>query len=165
MSNTTINTNTQQATPTPEEAGGRMFTQDEVNKIVSDRLARERERLAGGSEYKAQYEAIKKELEGMKAEQLHQKKEAAYRDLLAKANILDKRIATVIKASAAEIDALELDESGKAVGADKLVEAIKTEWADFVVHTVVKGVDTPHPPVNYGGSGDRIADAFKPKIN
>ncbi len=159
-----MNENINQTTPTPEETGGRMFTQDEVNKIVSDRLAREREKLAGGSEYKAQYEAVKKELEGMKAAQLHQKKKAVYRDLLTKANITEKRIATVIKASAAEIDALELDESGAAVGADKLVEAIKEEWADFVVHTIVKGADTPHPPVNCGGSGDRIADAFKPKI-
>lgn len=130
----TDNTNQQQTTDaTPAGTGGKLFTQDEVNKIVSDRLAREREKLADGSEYKAKYEAVQKELEGMKAAQLHQKKESAYRDLLAKANIYDKRIATVIKASAAEIDALELDETGKAVGADKLVEAIKTEWADFVV--------------------------------
>lgn len=163
----TDNTNTSQqqtTTPTLEGTGGKMFTQDEVNKIVSDRLAREREKLSDGSEYKAKYEAVQKELEGMKAAQLHQQKEAAYRDLLARANIYDKRIATVIKASAAEIDALELDETGKAVGADKLVETIKTEWADFVVTTVIKGADVPHPPYNSGGGGDRIADAFKPKI-
>jgi len=159
-----MNENINQTTPTPEETGGRMFTQEEVNKIVSDRLAREREKLAGGSEYKAQYEAVKKELEGMKAAQLHQRKEAVYCDLLTKANITEKRIATVIKASAAEIDALELDESGTAVDADKLVEAIKEEWADFVVHTVTIGANTPNPPVNYGGGYDRIADAFKPKI-
>ena len=37
------NQNTQQtATPTLEGTGGKLFTQDEVNKIVSDRLARER---------------------------------------------------------------------------------------------------------------------------
>lgn len=162
------NTEQQQpTTPTGEEKAGekgRMFTQDEVNRIVSDRLARERERLADSSEYKDKYEAVKKELEGIKAAQARQQKETAYRELLAKANISEKRIATVIKASAAEIDALELDESGAAVGADKLVEAIKTEWADFVVHTVIKGADVPHPPVNCGGSGDPIANAFKPKI-
>ena len=160
-----MNENTQQTTTqTPEGTGGKMFTQDEVNKIVSDRLAREREKLADGSEYKAKYEAVQKELEGMKAAQLHQQKEAAYRDLLARASISEKRIAAVMKASASEIDAVELDETGKAVGADKLVEAIKTEWADFVVTTVIKGVDVPHPPYNSGGGGDRIADAFKPKI-
>lgn len=160
-----MNENTQQTTTqTLEGTGGKMFTQDEVNKIVSDRLAREREKLADGSEYKAKYEAVQKELEGMKAAQLHQQKEAAYRDLLARASISEKRIAAVMKASASEIDAVELDESGKAVNADKLVEAIKTEWADFVVTTVTVGADVPHPPVNYGGGSDRIADAFKPKI-
>ena len=161
-----MNENTQRTTtPTPEAEGGKMFTQDEVNKIVSDRLAREREKLADGSEYKAKYEAIKTELEGMKAAQLHQQKEAAYRDLLARASISEKRIATVVKASASEVDALELDESGKAVGADKLVEAIKTEWADFVETVEIKGVDTPHPPIfSMTRPVDKIADAFKPKI-
>jgi len=167
MSDINTNQNTQQQdTQTPAETGGagRMFTQDEVNKIVSDRLARERERLSDGNEYKAQYEAVKQELEGMKAAQAHQQREAAYRDLLAKANISEKRVATVMRASAAEIDALELDESGAVVGADKLVKDIQTEWADFVVHTVIKGAPTINPPVNYDGSGDKIADAFKPKI-
>ena len=161
-----MNENTQRTTtPTPEAEGGKMFTQDEVNKIVSDRLAREREKLADGSEYKAKYEAVQRELEGMKAAQLHQQKEAAYRDLLARASISEKRIATVVKASASEVDALELDESGKAVGADKLVEAIKTEWADFVETVEIKGVDTPHPPIfSMTRPDDKIADAFKPKI-
>ena len=42
--NTNLNTN-QPTTPTPEAAGGqgeKMFTQDDVNRIVSERLARER---------------------------------------------------------------------------------------------------------------------------
>lgn len=34
-----------QQDPTPGENGGKTFTQDEVNRIVSDRLAREREKL------------------------------------------------------------------------------------------------------------------------
>jgi len=165
MSENTDTMNTQQqTTQTPAETGGRMFSQDEVNRIVSDRLAREREKLADGSEYKAKYEAVKQELEGIKAAQTHQQKEAAYRDLLAKANISEKRVATVMKESTAEIDALQLDESGAVVGADKLVKDIQTEWADFVVHTVVRGADTCNPPANCGGSGDPIANAFKPKI-
>ena len=40
--NTNMETQQQTTTPTPEETGGRMFTQEEVNRIVSDRLARER---------------------------------------------------------------------------------------------------------------------------
>ena len=161
-----MNENTQTINSTPEGAGGeKLFTQSQVNAIVSDRLAREREKLADGSEYKAKYEAVQKELEGMKAAQLHQQKEAAYRDLLARASISEKRIAAVMKASASEVDAVELDESGKAVGADKLVEAIKTEWADFVETVEIKGADTPHPPIfSMTCPDDKIADAFKPKI-
>ena len=88
-----------------------------------------------------------------------------YRDLLARASISEKRIAAVMKASASEIDAVELDESGKAVGADKLVESIKTEWADFVEIVEIKGADTPHPPIfSMTRPDDKIADAFKPKI-
>ena len=38
-----MNENTQQTTTqTPEGTGGKMFTQDEVNKIISERLAREK---------------------------------------------------------------------------------------------------------------------------
>lgn len=165
MNDNTNQDTQQQTTLTPEETGGagRMFTQSELNAIIQDRLARAR--AADDGEYKAKYEAVKQELEGIKSAQLHQQKEAAYRALLAKANISEKRIATVVKACAAEIDALELDESGAAVGADKLVEAIQTEWADFVVHTVVMGAHTPTPPMSCGGSADAaIADAFKPKI-
>lgn len=163
-----MNENTQQqpTTPTPEETGGRMFTQEEVNKIVSDRLAREREKLADGSEYKAKYESVLAELESMKAAQTRQQKMDAYRKLLEAANVSEKRIATVIKASAAEIDALELDSSGEAAGADKLIDSIKSEWADFIPVTHTEGAPTPNPPT-YGytpSADDKIADAFKPKI-
>lgn len=162
-----MNENTQQTTnSTPEAAGGRTFTQEEVNKIVSDRLAREREKLADEDSYRAKYEALKQEYKGMKAAQARQQKETAYRALLEKAGISEKRIAAVMRASAAEIDALELDGSGEAVGADKLMDSIKSEWADFIPVTRTEGAPTPHPPVyGYTPSADeKIADAFKPKI-
>ena len=160
-----MNENTQITNSTPEAAGGRTFTQQQVNAIVSDRLAREREKLADENEYKAKYERVLAELEGIKANQLHQQKKAAYRDLLTKANISEKYIAAVLKVSAAEIDGLELDKSGKAADSDKLVETIKNEWADFVVTTEIRGTDVPHPPlVMRTCSEDEIANAFKPKI-
>ena len=142
-----------------------MFTQAQVIAIVSDRLAREREKLADEDSYRAKYEALSKELEGMKAAQARQQKEDAYRALLKQAGISEKRIATVVKASATEIDALELDDSGGAVGADKLMDSIKSEWADFIPVTRTEGAPVPHPPVyGYTPSDDKIADAFKPKI-
>ena len=155
--------NAQTINSTPEAAGGKTFTQEQVNQIVSDRLAREREKLADDSTYRAKYEALKQEYDGMKAAQAHQAKENAYRELLAKAGVSEKRVATVLKVSAAEIDALELDESGKAVDANKQVKAIAPEGADFVETIEIRGAETPFPPINTSGY-DGIADAFKPKI-
>lgn len=40
-----INTQQQTQDPTPGAKGGRTFTQDDVNRIVSERLAHEREKL------------------------------------------------------------------------------------------------------------------------
>ena len=38
--NKTTNNDQQMTTPTSEENGGRMFTQEDVNRIVGERLAR-----------------------------------------------------------------------------------------------------------------------------
>ena len=119
-----MNESTQTINSTPEEKGGRLFTQEQVNEIVCERLARQREQLADENEYKGKYEALKTELEGIKAAQAHQKKEAAYTALLKEAGVSEKRLATVLKMSAGVIDTLELDEHGKAVGADKMMEDI-----------------------------------------
>lgn len=170
--NTMMNTNS-----TPEETGGqngeKLFTQAQVNAIVQDRLAREREKLADGSEYRAKYEEAIKELESIKAAQVRQVKENAYRAIARLAldpektgYLKESRLNMVLKASSAEIDALELDEHGAAVGADKLIEHIKEEWADFVVYTTTQGAQISRPPwpPYYNGGEDRVADAFKPKI-
>ncbi len=158
-----MNESTQTINSTPEEKGGRLFTQEQVNEIVCERLARQREQLADENEYKGKYEALKTELEGIKAAQAHQKKEAAYTALLKEAGVSEKRLATVLKMSAGVIDTLELDEHGKAVGADKMMEDIKSEWADFIETIEIRGGDTAFPPFNTDVH-DTIADAFKPKI-
>lgn len=70
MNDLNLSAEQQPTTPTPEEnggQGGKMFTQDEVNRIVSDRLARERAKTGDDGDYKAKYEAVLQELESMKA--------------------------------------------------------------------------------------------------
>lgn len=143
----------------------KLFTQAQVNDIVRDRLARERERLADDETYRAKYESVLAELNDLKAAQLRQKKEDAYRALLTKANINEKRFPIVIRASGTEIDALELDENGAVKNTDKLIERIKEDWADFVVTVETRGADIAHPPFNMTSCVDaQIAEAFKPKI-
>lgn len=167
MNENNLNAEQQPTTPTPEEnggQGGKLFTQDEVNRIVSDRLARERAKTGDDGDYKAKYEAVKSEFESMKAAQLRQTKENAYRSLLTEAGIYEKRIPLLMKASHAEIDALELDSDGKPIDSKKLIEGIKADWAEFVTTVEVRGAEVAHPPYNTGGSDDALANAFKPKI-
>ena len=111
--------------------------------------------IAEGAEkdpFKVKYEALKEEFEQFKAEidnkATQAKKESAYRDLLKAAGVNEKRIDAVIKVS--DIDAVEFDDEGNVKDADKLTEAIKTEWADFIPVSSVKGAQTANPPANNG---------------
>lgn len=102
--------------------------------------------------FKVKYEALKEEFDKYKADidtkALQAKKEGAYRDLLKAAGVNEKRIEAVLKVS--DVDSIEFDDEGAVKGADKLTEAIKTEWADFITTTGVKGAQTANPPANNG---------------
>lgn len=118
-------------------------------------LKKQLEDLKGGKDWKAEHDKVKKELDDYRAEQqgkeLSAKKRAAYKALLEKEKIDPKRIDTVLKADRDKIEALELD--GDTVkDADKLTEAIKADWSDFVTTTVKRGVNNAKPPKSEGGS-------------
>lgn len=102
------------------------------------------------------YKKLKQEFDDYKTETENKAtraaKETAFRELLKSVGISEKRIDTVMKVS--DIDGVELSKDGKIKDADKRVEAIKTEWADFIETTQTKGADTPKPPTNNGsGTG------------
>lgn len=118
-------------------------------------LKKQLEDLKGGKDWKAEHDKVKKELDDYRAEQqgkeLSAKKRAAYKALAEKGNIDPKRIETVLRADRDKIEALELDDKGEAKDADKLLEGIKADWADFVTTTVKKGVNNAKPPKSEGG--------------
>ncbi len=82
--NTTQNTEQQPTTPTPEasgDQGARLFTQDDVNRIISERLARLKNDLSQRDETikkleeaSGDAEATRKELERYKQEEAARKK-------------------------------------------------------------------------------------------
>ena len=113
--------------------------------------------------YKVKYEALKEEFEGYKTEQtkkeIHAAKEKAYRALLQEAGVSEKRLESVLKVS--DVDSVELDEKGTIKGADKLTEAIKTEWADFITTTQTRGASTSNPPASNNGGAMTKADIYK----
>lgn len=111
-----------------------------------------------------EYLALKNQYDTLVREQTeketHQAKEAAYREILKAAGVPEKRIAGILKVSKDTVDALELDEDGNAKAADKLTEAAKSEWEDFIPTTVERGAPTHNPPSNNGG-GMTKEDIYK----
>lgn len=104
--------------------------------------------------YKEKYEKEHKDFEefkaGVKAEKEKADKTKAYRELLKKAGVSDKRIDSVLKVTA--VDDIELDNEGNVKDADKVVENIKSEWAEFIVTESQRGAGTENPPRNTGGT-------------
>lgn len=103
--------------------------------------------------YKVKYEALKEEHENFKrdieAKETSAKKAAAYRSLLKAAGVSEKHIDKVMKVS--DLEGIELDSEGNAKEADKLTEAIKAEWSDFIQTTSTQGAGVATPPASTGG--------------
>lgn len=142
-------TNTAPNNSTPEANGGqgeKMFTQDDVNRIVSERLAREREKYTQQPREDERETALKERENGLKAREsrlacrdyLDEKK--LPRDLLELIGTDDeKKFQETVEKLVALAPALE----GNIPGRGKVI---------------IPGVDIR------GGNVDRIAEAFKPKI-
>ena len=157
-----MNDNTQQqTTPTPEGTGGKMFTQDEVNKIVSDRLAREREKQTQQTALDEREKALREREQAFEAKEARAAKEAAVRAYYTDKGIVGAALDIAMKGSSTEIDALELD-GGKVKDYGAIDALIGGLFAGLVSTTKTIGANTPTPPVNNGGGPDRLAEAFKP---
>lgn len=101
------------------------------------------------------YKNLKKQFEDYKADveakAAGAAKETAYRALLTEAGVDPKRIDTVVRAEKAGFGELKIGKDGKFESADKLTEAIKANWADFIQTTTTTGVPTATPPTSTGG--------------
>lgn len=130
----------QDPTPTPEDRGGtgRMFTQEEVNKIVSDRLNREREKLQDGGRTDEREQALKAR----------------------EARLDCREYLSTQGYPAALLDVLDSTDAGKfKAAADKLMKAFPA----IAAKPIFEGWK-PGESMKRGTEPDRIADAFKPKI-
>ena len=131
---------------------------------VEKKLAKAEEKIAkngdGETVSKEDYDRLKKEYADYKADitakTTRTEKENAYRELLKSAGVSEKRLNAIIKVS--DIDGLELDEDGKIKDADKHTETIKSEWAEFIETTTVKGANTANPPANSGKGTGKTKD-------
>lgn len=120
----------------------------------------------GDDAYKEKYEKEHKEFEDYKkaqdAEAEQRKKKSAYKEILKEAGIQDKRIDAVLKVSGDVINKLELDDNGKAKGADELKKAAADEWKEFIAKEETHGTGTqPHEGAT--GNGMSKDDIMKIK--
>ncbi|WP_298019818.1 hypothetical protein [uncultured Dysosmobacter sp.] len=150
MSEETKTTTTEQpTTPTPEDKGGqgeKMFTQDEVNRIVSERLARERA--------KAEPKEDERETALREREKALEARESKYKcaDYLKEINVAAECADDLMEA----LDTADFDKFKAVMG--KLGKY-------FVVRTTEHGAPPPaNPPTFYKSGDEEIARAFKPKI-
>lgn len=106
-------------------------------------------------ELQGKYDKLDKEYKDYKssieAKETKAAKEAAKKALLKEAGIADKYIDIIMKASADDLDSIEL-EDGKIKDADKAKDNYAKTYADFISSTSVKGAETNNPPANNGGA-------------
>ena len=102
------------------------------------------------NEMKEAHDKLKGEFDKYKAdinaEKVKTSKTSAYRELLKKANISDKRIDKILKVT--DIDKIEFDKDGKLKDEEALNKSIQEEWGDFVVTEKQIGATTTTPPSN-----------------
>lgn len=109
--------------------------------------------------YAKEHKAFEEFKASVKAEQTKASKTKAYKDLLKKAGVSEKRIDSILKVTA--LDEISLDDDGSIKDADKVVDSIKSEWADFIVSESTKGAGTENPPKNVSGNKLTLQDIYK----
>lgn len=141
MSENTNQNGRQPATPTPEASGGqgegRTFTQEEVNRIVADRLARERA--------KAEPSPADEREQALKARE---------------AKLDCREYLDAQGYPAALLDALDCSDAARfKASVEKLVKAFPA-----ITGAIKREGWKPGEGVRHSGGPDPIADAFKPKF-
>ncbi len=118
-------------------------------------------KAAGDDQYKEKYEAEKAAFadykKGIEDEKAKAKKVDAYRALLKKAGVSEKRIDSIIKVTT--VDDIKLDSDGNIKDSDEREKAIKEEWSDFIVTKSEEGAGTETPPAGAGEGGRTLSRA------
>ncbi len=126
----------------------------EVQKELND-LKETVKNNSAGNEFEEKYNNLKAEYDKYKEDQeekaIASAKEKAYRELLKKNGVSDKRLDAIMKIT--NLSDMTLDDEGKLNDADKLSESIQKEWSDFITVDQKKGADTSTPPYKKGNEG------------
>lgn len=121
-------------------------------------VQKELDGLKAGTDWKAEHDKVKKELDDYRAEiagkEQAAKVKAAYKQLLTDEKIDPRRHDAIIRAT--DLAGAKLNKDGKLEGEDKLREGIRESWSDFKVTTTTRGADVATPPT--GGKTTRTKE-------
>lgn len=113
----------------------------------------EAQKAAAADETGAKLKSVTEQFEAYKAEvAAKEAKEAAralYREQLEAAGISGKHVNSIVKAT--DLAQFEVKD-GAFASPEKVQEAIKAEWSDFIVTNTTVGADVAHPPASGGGA-------------
>jgi hypothetical protein len=126
---------------------------EKLSSVEKDLLKAEA-KLEDAEKVSKKYDALKEEFDNYKndvdAKATQLAKEKAYKEVLREAGVSEKRFDSIVKVS--DLSGIELDEEGKVKDSAKLLETVKSEWADFIVTGGKQGADVSNPPASTGGS-------------
>jgi hypothetical protein len=107
---------------------------------------------ANGGEWQTKYEKEHSDFEAYKSAQTAKEtktaKTAAYKALLIESGISEKYADKILKLT--DIEAIELDESGKIKDADTHKQTVQTEYSEFVETKTERGASVATPPAKSG---------------
>ena len=133
---------------------------EEIDTLKGEKQTAE-DNATTAEKWKKKYDALKGEFDSYKetqtAKETKTAKEKAVRAYYESKNITGKSLDIAMRGSAAEIDAVEL-ENGKIKDASALDELISGTFAGLVSKTTVTGAKTDTPPANNGGNGTKTKE-------
>jgi len=127
---------------------------DEANKALEEA----KKNSDSSAELKQKYTALDEEYKKFKKETEEKatkaKKTDAFRKILKDAGISEKRVDSVLKVSADEIESIKFDADGKVTNLEELTKSVNENWADFKVTEQQRGAEVGNPPKGTGSNGD-----------
>ena len=108
--------------------------------------------------YNAEHQAYEDFKAQVAAEKADAEKAQAYRGMLMVAGIDPKRIDSIMRVT--DLSGVEMSD-GQLKDSDKLQEAAKKEWSDFVLKTTTTGSDPETPPKGDGGPSGADPEVVK----
>ena len=124
---------------------------DELSKQFEEYKGSHKGTGEDAEEWKSKYEKERDDFKAYKTEQTAKADKAAkadkYKALLKEVGVSDKRFDAILKVT--DLDSIKLKD-GEIEDKDKLKEAIKSDWADFITKTEQGGASTPNPSNNSG---------------